>query len=96
MKCPMCSVHMHNNIQCDNCGFDFSKSSWVIVTKVAPPDDIIIESLLKSFDIPVKLIRESIASVYNLSVGPLGEVHVAVPEVLAENARKLLQAKPLE
>ncbi len=94
MHCPSCNKSMHVNQQvCDNCGFDLHKAKWVIIKKVFPPDDAIIESLLRSFDIPVKLVQESIGALYGLSVGSLGEVKILVPESTAEEALTLLQAE---
>jgi len=53
------------------------------------------ESLIQSFGIPVRLIH-SVGSVFGLSVGPLGEVKIAVPEAYVSRARELLQAELVE
>jgi len=99
MNCPECSYSDYDCSRiCANCGFDLSKSAWVVITTVSPPDDAILESLIQSFGIPVRLIH-SIGSVFGLSVGPLGETKIAVPETFANKARDLLQAeleKPFE
>ncbi len=74
-------------------GLDLSKSAWVVIATVSPPDDMVLESLIQSFGIPVRLINESIGSVFGLTIGPLGEVKIAVPEAYAEEAKLLLQAE---
>jgi hypothetical protein len=93
MICPHCKHDFSPGATvCPHCGSELNPSPWVIIRKVSPPDDMIIESLLRSFKIPVHLVKESIGSVYGLSVGPLGEVKVAVPELYAEEAIRLLEA----
>ncbi|MEA1960970.1 MAG: hypothetical protein U9N81_06800 [Bacillota bacterium] len=93
MLCPHCKQTIPmDKTHCPNCGYNLRDLTWVIIKKVVPPDDILIEGLLKSFDIPVQVLRESIGSIYGLAVGPLGEVKIAVPENMAEEALQLLQA----
>jgi len=94
MRCPNCNLPLKDGQHyCENCKFDLRNTKWVIIKKVFPPDDAIIESLLRSFDIPVQLVQESIGALYGLSVGSLGEVKVIVPESMAEEALTLLQAE---
>jgi hypothetical protein len=64
----------------------------VIIAALSPPDDAVMESLIYSFGIPVRLIP-SIGSVFGFSVGPLGETKIAVPEAYAEKAKNLLKAE---
>ena len=90
MDCPRCKTAMSSQSTCSQCGYDYENSPWVIIKKVYPPDDIIVESFLKSHDIPVRLIRESIGTVQALSIGPLAEVQIAVPEIRSQEAIKLL------
>lgn len=92
MKCPRCEQNPDEQWPCPNCGFDISHSPWVVIATVNPPEDALLESLIKSFGIPVKLIK-SLGSVFGLTVGPLGEVKVAVPEACAEQTQELLQAE---
>ncbi|MEQ8200835.1 MAG: hypothetical protein ABRQ24_05365 [Syntrophomonadaceae bacterium] len=92
MKCPRCDHDTNDQQQCPNCGFDIPASPWVVIATVNPPEDALLESLIKSFGIPVKLIK-SLGSVFGLAVGPLGEVKVAVPEAYAEQTQALLQAE---
>lgn len=89
MNCPDCKLPLNTNEICPNCGFDPGKCSWKIIAKVYPPDDIIVDSLLKSFGIPVKTFRKEIPQM-PVSIGPLAEVAIAVPEIIAEEARALL------
>lgn len=94
MNCPNCSNPSFDvNNACSNCKFDLKNSTWIVISKVYPPNDIIIESLLKSCDIPVKLFREAIGPVQGLTIGPLAEVRIAVPEIMADTAIKLLKAE---
>jgi hypothetical protein len=74
-------------------GLDLSKSNWVVIATLSPPDDKLLESLIHSFGIPVRLINESIGSVFGLTIGPLGQVKIAVPEAYAEEAKQLMQAE---
>ncbi len=97
MNCPQCNNDRYDDHHiCAECGFDLSTSDWVVIARVLPPDDALLESLIQSFGIPVRLVRESIGSVFSLTIGPLGEVKVVVPEFCAEQARLLLQATPEE
>lgn len=72
---------------------DLSKSGWKVIAVVSPPNDVVMESLIQSFGIPVRLFHESIGSVFGLSIGPLAEVKIAVPEAYAEEAQQLLEAQ---
>lgn len=93
MNCPSCDYPNYDeNNRCPNCGFDLDKSAWVVIDTVSPPDDAILESIIQSFGIPVRLIH-SVGSVFGLSIGPLGEVKIAVPEAFAQKAHDLLQAE---
>ena len=74
-------------------GLDLSKSAWVVIATLSPPDDVVLESLIQSFGIPVRLINESIGSVFGLTIGPLGQVKIAVPEAYAEEVKQLMQAE---
>lgn len=93
MICPSCNHPIDDSsCHCNNCGLDLSKSSWVVITTVSPPNDAILESLIQSFGIPVRLIP-SIGSVFGLTVGPLGEIKIAVPEQYAAQTKELLEAE---
>ncbi|HEX3011213.1 MAG TPA: hypothetical protein VHQ70_04135 [Syntrophomonadaceae bacterium] len=95
MICPKCKKSSTSKrFPCPECGFNPSTCGWVVITCVYPPNDVVIESLLRSYDIPVRLLREAIGTVQGLSVGPLAEVKIAVPEDLASEAAELI--KPLE
>lgn len=91
MNCPECKQPLSSAFEdCPHCGFSFKKSPWIIITKVYSPNDIVIESLLKSYGIPVKVSRREIAQM-PVNIGPLAEVEIAVPECLVEEARDLLE-----
>jgi hypothetical protein len=76
-------------------GLDLSKSAWVVIATLSPPDDVVLESLIQSFGIPVRRINESIGSLFGLTIGPLGQVKIAVPEAYAEEVKQLMQAELL-
>jgi len=92
LDCPFCSRPLHENEKCSDCGFDLRTSGWVVIRTATPPEDAILESLIQSFGIPVRLIR-STGSILGVAVGPLGEVKITVPEAYAEKAVSLLQAE---
>lgn len=96
MICPHCRQlsEQPNNI-CPHCGFDISKAAWIVIRKVYPPDDIIMESLLISQGIPVKLLRKEVSQM-PVTIGPMAEVKILVPESLAEDARNILDELILE
>lgn len=91
MICPACKHPMEDtNPLCPGCGFNLNTCVWVVIACVYPPQDIILESLLKSYDLPFKLIRESMGPLQGLSTGPLAEVRIAVPEILASEALEII------
>ncbi len=50
-----------------------------------------IELLLKSFEIPAKIIQESVGVTYGLSLGKLGSANVYVPEENLAEAGRILE-----
>lgn len=56
----------------------------------------VIKSFLESNDIPVMIRNEAIGRVYGMTVGPLAQVSVYVPEPLAPRALALLEAQEEE
>ena len=55
----------------------------------------IMKSHLESEGIPVLLQYESAGRVYGITVDGLGEVKILVPADLAEEAKKIIEPKPL-
>lgn len=56
----------------------------------------VVKGFLESCEIPVMLRREALGSTLGVSVGPLAEVGVMVPEPLAAKAMELLEAQAEE
>ncbi len=91
MNCPQCEQRLTSqNPICQNCGYDISSANWVLLTKVYPPNDLVIESLLISYGILHKVIRHDIPQM-PVTVGPLAEVKVMVPEQVLSEAQALLE-----
>jgi hypothetical protein len=66
---------------------------WVTLVRVFPPDDIIIESLLRSQEIPYRIERNAISQI-PLSVGPYAETVIKVPQEWETEALRLLEPVP--
>jgi len=71
-----------------------TSDSWVTIEKVYPPQDMVISSLLRSYGIPMRILRREISQL-PVSIGPMAEVEISVPSNLVETAKDLLQ-KALE
>lgn len=68
-----------------------AEDNWVhIHTAMGDPEASVIQSLLESEGIEVKVARESIGRLYSLSVDGLGEVKIYVLEKDAEVAKELI------
>lgn len=64
---------------------------WIVVyTAAGLIQAEIIKSLLSSADIPVRLSQDSAGAVYALTVGPMGEVDVLVPDSRVAEAQALI------
>lgn len=92
MNCPNCGQRLDaKQLTCSSCGYDLNSIPWVLLIKVYPPNDLIVESLLKSYGIPVKVIHHNIPQM-PVTVGPLAEVSILVPDQVLADARDLLIA----
>jgi hypothetical protein len=68
-----------------------SESSWVQVTTVqAEVQAELLRGLLEAQEIPVLLSREGAGRALGLSVGPLGEVHILVPDQFKAEAVNII------
>ncbi len=73
-------------------GGDEEKVPWVVVYTAANRTEAeIVRARLASEQIPAILHGEALGVIYGLTTGPLAQVHVLVPEPLAERARSLLE-----
>jgi hypothetical protein len=67
---------------------------WVVIAIVGWAEAEVMRSKLESEGIPCVLQREAAGAAYGITIGPLGEVRVLVPEALAEQALDILGAEP--
>ncbi|MCL5996950.1 MAG: hypothetical protein M1546_12975 [Chloroflexi bacterium] len=63
---------------------------WIVIAIVSWAEAEVMRSKLESEGIPCLLQREPAGAVFGISIGPLGEVRVLVPEPLADQAIDLL------
>ena len=67
-----------------------SEPNWVQITSVqAEVQAELLRGLLEAQEIPVLLSREGAGRALGLSVGPLGEVHILVPDKFQAEARNI-------
>ncbi|MDD3893876.1 MAG: DUF2007 domain-containing protein, partial [Syntrophomonadaceae bacterium] len=59
------------------------------------PNEMIVKSVLESYGIPARIISKEVAQM-PVSIGPLAEVKIAVPETEADAALKLLEELTVE
>ncbi len=90
MNCPICNnPYPTQEAKCSQCGFDLNQIKWESIAKTYPPQDIIIESLLSSANIPVRLIKKEVYG-FPVVIGPLAEVKILVPEQLINEAKHII------
>lgn len=90
MNCPNCNNNIANHIEtCPWCGFKLNHIKWAVVTREYPPNDIIIESLLKSANIPVRLTKKEVSG-FPVAIGPLAEVQILVPDIWVDDAKTII------
>ena len=69
---------------------------WIVVAIAVGLEAEVFRSKLDSENIPCLLKRESVGSVIGITIGPLGETQVLVPQEYAEQAIQLLNEGELE
>ena len=90
MNCPNCNTNITNHIEtCPGCGFKLNYSKWVVIAKEYPPNDMVIESLLKSSGIPVKTTKKEVSG-FPVAIGPLAEVKILVPDNYLNDAKIII------
>lgn len=68
-----------------------SEHNWIQIASVqAEVQAELLRGLLEAQDIPVLLSREGAGRALGLTIGPLGEVHILVPDQYQNQARKVL------
>jgi hypothetical protein len=68
---------------------------WVVIhTAQGPSEALVVRSLLESCGIEVKEVQETAGKLYALTMDGLGKIDIYVREDRADEARKLLEAKP--
>ncbi len=65
-------------------------TGWVTLARVGPPNDIIIESLLRSQGIPYRVKLHGVSQ-FPVAIGPFAETTIMVPTERETEARQLLQ-----
>src|SRR5512141_2269420 len=63
---------------------------WVVIAIVSWAEAEVMRSKLESEGIPCLLQREAAGTAFGITIGPMGEVRVLVPETLADRALELL------
>ena len=61
-----------------------------LLAVVYPPEDLIIEGILETAGIKVFKMKESIAPVHGIAVGPLAELQIFVPSDQLETAQDII------
>lgn len=70
---------------------------WVqVYTAMGDPEASVVQSLLESEGIEVRVARESIGRIYAISINGLGEVKIYVPEEFVEKASELIGSQHSE
>lgn len=90
MKCPLCQAFLTEQKTCPQCAWTTSKSNWTLLGRFEPPGLLIIESLLKSYRIPMKTINQD-PSQFPFKIGPLAETLVFVPDFFLSEALELIE-----
>jgi len=68
-----------------------SKGKWVSVSKIQGDLQAeLLRGLLEAQEIPVLLSREGAGRAFGITVGPLGEVEVLVPEPFVQEAKSII------
>jgi hypothetical protein len=76
---------------CCQKGVAMSDEKWVVVTEVSGELQAgLVRNLLETQGIKVFLNQEGAGRAVGLSVGPMGEVQILVPENQSEEARKIV------
>jgi hypothetical protein len=71
---------------------DDEPSSWVrVLTLYTPAEVQIAAARLRDEGIPVRLSQEAISTVFPVTVGMLGAIHILVPEAMLERAELVLE-----
>jgi hypothetical protein len=69
---------------------------WIVIAIVSWGEAEIMRSKLESENIPCLLQREGAGMAIGLTIGPMGEVKVLVPEHLADRATELLSTNDID
>ena len=69
---------------------------WIVVAIAVGLEAEVLRSKLQSDGIPCLLKRESVGSVIGITLGPLGETQVLVPQEYTEQAMQLLNESESE
>lgn len=96
MLCIKCQSEFPDGLKaCPHCGQPLPKT-WLVLRTVYPPESDLLKGLLESCGIPVLIRREAIATVQGLTLGPLAEIKVLVPQEKLDEAKAVLASEIIE
>ncbi|MGI5879820.1 MAG: hypothetical protein ACOX6L_04380 [Syntrophomonadaceae bacterium] len=93
MTCPYCKQTISGHVSvCPHCQTPLTKFKWVKLVTVFPPDDAVLESMLRSCGIPVLIERAEVPQ-FPITIGPLAESKLMVPAEHLQEARQLIETQ---
>ncbi|MEQ8173738.1 MAG: hypothetical protein ABRQ26_01600 [Syntrophomonadaceae bacterium] len=92
MRCPLCQTFLNEQNACPQCGWTTAQSKWALLGGFELPRQLIIESLLQSYGIPMKTIHQD-PSQFTFKIGPLAETLIFVPDFYLSEALELIEGQ---
>lgn len=92
MRCPLCQTPLNEQNTCPQCAWNPFKSKWALLGGFELPRQLIIESLLQSYGIPMKTVNKEVAQ-FPFKIGPLAETLIFVPDFFLSEALELIEGQ---
>jgi len=93
MTCPYCKQTISRDVTiCPRCQAQLTKFNWVKLVTVFPPNDTVLESMLRGCGIPVIIERAEVPQ-FPITIGPLAESKLLVPAERLHEARQLMETQ---